>query len=161
MRSVAFIVFFTFALSCANPSAIAHSFINEAIIAELTADANWTEANVDWYFFTPTHERSDPGYYSDSERQEMLNLMDNRCQYNISYHGNKCTVVADFSESGVAEWKERRKYHNYSPQRVRHWRESYRNIVVHFIYSRNRWWYVPVVDGSWPSPQFFDDMGDE
>jgi hypothetical protein len=124
------------------PRQISNSFIEDVVIARLTIDNDFLNANT-WPGNVGTNELTkNPG---DIETLRSL-LKDNFLLYQ-TYEDNRMTVGVDLTNSGVIEWANSRTddsvYNPFASSQV---------IRLHFLYRDGRWWYLqPLYADNWPA----------
>lgn len=137
---------------------VPEQLIEDVVIAKETNQYGWMYDN--GYVEPGIPKRDDwvdSTAYTHEERELLHDMIRSQLIYNINYHGNRATVVVDYSGTGLMEWKFRNRM-GIPPGQITDENRLGKNKLYHFIYDNNQWKYVLDLGGStgFPEPEWFE-----
>ena len=123
---------------------VSDDFIEDVMVARICADFEWVYDNT--YRYDPSTrlpKPSNPDVMASTDREHVRELLKGKCDYEVTYLGNRARLIVDISRSGFVEWFNVNvvgRPPDYWPSR---YDASYRSRLEYLVYSDGRWWIDP------------------
>jgi hypothetical protein len=146
-------IFILLTFSCNQVKKVPPSLIEESIIAHETWQHKWETENGYWENEADRNLKiEDSTSFTQDERELLADMLMGNYSYTEHYSGNKATIIVDYSQSGITEWKNRNKFglqdgHSMREDVI----HEIKNHKIQFIYENNRWYVMVYPQLDWPS----------
>jgi hypothetical protein len=135
---------------CCKPPMVPDAFIVDSIVADLTYEWEWMEDNCVYIDrIIPVGTMNDDRF-SDSDRQNLREMISNNFTFQSIYKGCKATIVANILGTGAKQWVNSLLYNTPEDYPLSEYHtELMQNYRLCFLYKDHRWYFVPENRQDW------------
>ncbi len=128
-------------LGCSAPK-VPETLVMDIIIASVSYDRQWTVANL----YPGNYDSSSysSGSLTPADTQLLRSMLRDHFTYQCAYNGDKATIVADISNSGILEWLNVHKLQLKASYDL----QDRSRMRIYLRFKGGRWWLVDCIPDS-------------